>query len=791
MEQHINEHQPEESSVNLVKIISVLRLNWKWFALSVLVALFIAIIYLRYSTPEYMVNATILVQDDKKGGSTPDADMLQSLGLGGKSNVDNEVKIFKSRTIMEKVVNDLQLNVQYFTEGRIKTVERYQTKSFDLFFVPLFVDSLKRVKEFTFRQTDNNTFLLVNGKKEIRGKWGDTILLPFGKAIFKPTYASGTEMDELYTIVVNNPENTVARFMNALSVGVSNKQVSAIDLALQTSVPKKGEDILNKLIDVYLQFNVNDKNRIADSTMRFIDERLVLVGQELTGIEKEIESFKESSGLTDLSAQSQQLITSTSDYVKQLTEQQVQLSVVESLQKYLAQNEKNTVPSSLVMQDPTFTALVNNYNTLQQEREKMLLSSTENNPLVKNLDQRITNVRSDLRNSLASVKRGIEASISQLSRQTGTLTSQMREVPAKERIFLEKSRQQSIKQELYLFLLKKREETAIAKSSTIANARIIDSAKSSNVPFKPDRGSVYLSALLIGLFAPVVVLFSKEMLNTKVRSKEDITGRTQIPIIGEISHEDSKEPVVVKQGSRSQIAEQFRTLRTNLQFMLTNAEDKVILLTSSMSGEGKSFVAINLASSLALSGKKVVLLEMDLRKPKVSQNLQIDNSIGFSTFIIGQATLEKVIVPSGVQENLYVIPSGPIPPNPAELLMLPMVQDFFQILRNNFEYILVDTAPVGLVTDAQLLSKFSDVNVYLVRQGYTFKEQINIPNNLVKQQKMSRVSIVVNDIAQGAGYGYGYGGYGYGGYAYGGYSNGYFENDEKRKKNSLKNLFRQ
>lgn len=336
-------------------------------------------------------------------------------------------------------------------------------------------------------------------------------------------YPIDESVDE-YVIRITSAEVAVNKYMSSLTVITPNKQVSTINISLNEEVPDKGEAIVNKLIGVYLQANVDDRNRIADSTMTFIDNRLALVGKELTGIEKDIQSFKQENDLTDLSEQSKLLLTSTSDYVKQLTEQQVQLSVVESLERYLGDNNRRVVPASLTVENRTFTNLLEKYNALQLERERSLMSTTESNPLIINMDKQIENLRLDLKGSLASLKRGIQVSIQELRQRTGSLDAQIRLVPAKERVYLEYSRQQAIKQELYLFLLKKREESAITKSSTIANARLIDEAKSEGRPISPRRSMVYFSALILGLLIPGAFLYVKEMLNTHIGMRRQHLG---------------------------------------------------------------------------------------------------------------------------------------------------------------------------------------------------------------------------------------------------------------------------
>ncbi|MBS1689469.1 MAG: polysaccharide biosynthesis tyrosine autokinase, partial [Bacteroidetes bacterium] len=364
----------------------------------------------------------------------------------------------------------------------------------------------------------------------------------------------------------------------------------------------------------------------------------------------------------------------------------------------------------------------------------------------------------------------------------------IKEIPTKERVFLEYSRQQAIKQELYLFLLKKREETAIGKSTTIANSRIIEPARSSGAPFSPKRSMIFLTAFLIGVLTPAVVIYLRNLLNTRINSRADINALTKISIAGEIGHSDNQDTLVVTPGSRSVIAEQFRALRTNIEFLLTKEDEKVIMLTSSMSGEGKSFVSLNVASTLALSGKRVVLMELDLRKPKISKYLGLDNSIGFSNYAIGQAEYDKIIVPSGVQDNFFIIPSGPIPPNPSELIILPKIAELFSLLRKDFDYVVIDTAPIGFVTDAQLLGRYADAVLYLVRQGYTYKQQIQLADELHRTRKMPRMSLIVNDVQVTRGYGYGYGYYSYGyGYGYGAYG-GYFE-EKNKNANFLQKFF--
>lgn len=743
----------------------VLR-NWYWFVLSIVAMLFASWLYLRYATPEYNVAAKLLIEDDNKNGGAPGQDALQQLQLfDSKSSVDNEVEILKSRFLMEKVVMNLQLNVSYFIEGRVKEAEQFSRLPFTFKWVTL-NDSLRNTN-YIVSPIGNDKFSISRAKLTREAKWGDTLQFPEGilRVVRNAAYPF---VQDKYIVKITSIDRAVALYRKLVNFNIPNKQVSTIDMTLTTGIPEKGEKVVNKIIETYLQASVEDKNKIADSTISFIDKRLVLVSKELNLVEKDIQSFKETNKVANLDEQAKQMVAGTGDYKRQLTDQQIKLNVVESLQQYVEDdtNNKRVVPSSLVVQDPTFVALIDRYNSLQLEKGRQLLSSTESNPYVQNIDKQLAAVRTDLKNNLISIKKGLQLSVNELTGGANALNREIHQVPAKERVFLDFSRQQAIRQELYVFLLKKREESAISKSSNMAIARIIDPAKSESSPFKPKKIPIYVVAFLLGAVIPAGILYVIEILNKRVSGKQDILSNTSVGILAEIGHSSEKNMMIVNKEKVSPIVEQFRSMRTNLQFVLSGANEKVILLTSSMGGEGKSFIASNLAMVLALSGKKVVLLEMDLRKPKISSNLGIPNNTGFSTYVIGKTTIESILKPSGFHDNFYVVPSGPIPPNPAELLLLDKTTLLFKELKAQFDYIIVDTAPIGLVTDAQLLGRHADTTLYLVRQGYTYKQQLQLPQELYVKGKMPRINLVVNDVKYGSGYGYSYGGYGYGGYGF-------------------------
>lgn len=752
---------------------------WPWILVSVAVCVALAFLYLKMSHPEYKIHASILVQDENKNSSFGQVEILQEFGLLGKSNVDNEAEIFKSHTLMEQVVKDLRLNVGYYIHGRVKTSELYTKSPIDFQVIGDINDSTFTQDNYILRLDSRNVtnFTLTNEETTYKGRFGDTLSLKEGKVIVAPGagFAKWAADDPVMVSVF--PVDGVAQYyMNALTVSIPNKQVSIIYLALNEATPSKGEDVLNALITAYMKANVNDKNRIADSTIKFIDDRLRIVSGELSGIEKDIEHFKTDNRLTDLTTQAGLLLQNTSEYAKEQTTAEVQLSVVESLEQFLKNNidDKRVIPSSLVMQDVSFLALLERYNETQLQRDKMLMSLTENHPSVVTVTEQLRNLRAELLSSIGSVKRGIEIGVAELRKKTSGFAGEISKVPAKERAFLDYSRQQAIKQELYLFLLKKREETTISKSSTIANARIIDKAKSESSPFKPQKKVIMAAGIFLGLILPFLLSFGRDALNNKIVSPLDITGNTRVPLLAEINHYKDKDAIAVALGSRQIVAEQFRSLRTNLQYLLPSANEKVILVTSSMSGEGKSFLSINLCAALALAGKKVILLELDLRKPKITENLRL-NKTGFSNYIIsGDDNWASWIQHADTRESFDVLASGPLPPNPAELLMLPKTAALFESLKKQYDYIVIDSPPIGMVTDAEILASYANATLYVVRHRYTFKQQVQIIEKLYTKNTIPRLNIVINDVDVKKG-GYGYYGYGYGGYTYG-------EEPKKKKK---------
>lgn len=752
-----------EEVINIKAILSKLISGWYWLAVFACVGIISSYVYLHYTSPSYQINAKLLVNDDEKGGSIgKQASALMDLGglMSGKSSVDNEVEILKTRFLMEQVVRDMQLNIVYSRKNGLMTQEIYQAPV--KLTITKGVDSIRNTTLELTRISDTK----LNVKtKEINKDvvWGQVFTVEgIGALSLLPTDIKFK--GETLMINVSSIDDRVAEMMKRLTVSMANKQVSVIDLGLVHSLPKKGEDILNKLIYQYIITNLTDKNSIADSTGKFIKERLSSIAAELGDVENDVESFKERNKLADMSEQGKALVQSTSELTSELAKAESQVTIMSDLENYMKDSQKNkrVFPASLLPQDMVFSGLMNQYNALLIEREKQLLSVTEESPFIKNIDEQIIQMRAGILANIQSTKNSFVVNRDKLRSQLNQAQGQIGGVPQIEKNYLKLARNRDIKQELYIFLMQKAEETAISKTSNISVAKLIDPPKADNRPISPKKNVVYFIGLMLGLIIPAAVLIISDLLKTTVSSKEDILNATTIPIIGEINHNSSDDNLIVANQGRSAISEQFRALRTNLSFYLKNENEKVILLTSSMSGEGKSFTAINLGNILALAGKKVLLMELDLRKPGLSAKLGIANDIGFSTYTISsEVKIENIIKPLKVNPNMFIISSGPLPPNPAETLMSEHMPGLISKLKEQFDYIIMDAPPIGIITDAQLLAVYADVTLYLVRQKVTQRSQLKSAEELRKSGKIKNLSLVINDITtKSYGYGYGYGTYG-------------------------------
>ncbi|WP_345955881.1 polysaccharide biosynthesis tyrosine autokinase [Mucilaginibacter sp. PAMB04168] len=764
-----NSKSADGDVIDIKQIIAKVIYNWVWFVSSIILCLALSVVYAYFASPSWLVSSKIIVKDDK---SSAQGALGGSLGGGVgslfsvKSSADNEIQILKSRTIMQKAVDAMQLNVRIFVKDGFKSKEIFEEAPFTVN-LAYKADTINS-RIYNIKVIDGNKFIILNDKDDlnVKAKFGEVVRLNQYNLLLR--YKQGVKFSKLYQIAVESKDVAINNFSKNYTAVLSDKQATTIDLSLTYPNPAKGEAILNSIMQIYLQSNLQNEKQIADSTMAFIDSRILLVSKELNNIEKQFEQYKSQNNIANITEQSKVLVSSASEYYDKLAQQETQLTIINDLERRLNNSKnKNIIPRSLINpSDQSFGQAINSYNDLVLSRDRATLSFTEQNPVVQNLDKQINNARLTLLNNIQTYKQSLQVGRAELQKQNIGFTGQLKQLPGKERNYLDFSRQQNLKQELYLFLLQKREETAITRNSTISNSRIVDMAKSDFYPFKPKKSVIYLVGIIIGVLLPSIYLFVKELLNVRIDSKNDIERITSAPILGEIGHNSDKQSLVTGTNSRSVISEQFRGLRTNLQFVLDASKPNILLFTSSMSGEGKSFLSLNLGSALALSDKKVVFMEMDLRKPKLSESVGLTIDNGFTNYAISEdvnVDFKRLLKPLSFNKNCFLISSGPIPPNPVELLMNGKLDTLLNYLKSEFDYIIMDCAPVGLVTDALMLERYADLTFYVTRQGYTYKSQLNIVNDLLKNNKIKSLYLIVNDIkVQKAGYStykqaYGYG----------------------------------
>ena len=546
-----------------------------------------------------------------------------------------------------------------------------------------------------------------------------------------------------------------------------------------------GQDFINQLLEMYNRNTNNDKNEIAQKTAEFIDERISIISKELGSTEADLETFKRDAGITDLTSEAQIALAGNAEYEKKSVENRTQISLVNDLRKYLRGNEYEVLPSNVGLQDAALIGAIERYNEMLVERKRLLRTSTENNPAIVNLDTSIRAMKANVQATLEGTLQGLMITKSNLDREASRYSRRISNAPGQERAYVSIARQQEIKAGLYLMLLQKREENAIALAATANNAKIIDEAIADDTPVSPKRSMIYLIALVLGVGIPVGIIYLIELTKFKIEGRADVEKLTSVPIIGDIPLTDEKNDkngsIAVFENKNNLMSETFRNIRTNLQFMLDN-DQKVILVTSTVSGEGKSFVSANLAISLSLLGKKVVIVGLDIRKPGLNKVFSLSNKEkGITQYLSNPETdLMELVQPSDINKNLFILPGGAVPPNPTELLARNGLDKAIEILKQNFDYVIMDTAPIGMVTDTLLVGRVADLSVYVCRADYTHKAEYTLINELAIEKKLSKLCTVINGVdlkKRKYGYYYGYGKYGkY--YGYGkryGYGYGYGE----------------
>lgn len=781
-------------------------IRWPWFVASVIVCMACAWIYLKQSTPAYNINASILIKDEKKGGMLgSEFSGLEDLGLLNPSkNIDNEIEILQSKSLIKDVVNELGLYIDYTASKGFKTVDLYGSSPILVHYSPKDAELLDAPMSLTVGYQKNGQIEVnvTTGKGSDEEKTFNKSFteLPAvlsgekGTITFMPNSQVPITENGKLEITIQHPLAVAKNYRKALAIEPTSKTTSVATISISNTNKKRGEDFINKLVEIYNRDANDDKNEVAQNTARFIDERIAIINQELGTTEQELESFKRESGLTDLSSDAKLAIAEKSGYEKLCVENGTQLNLIKYLSDYLnkPENANTTLPVNVGLDDEALTSLISQYNALILERNRLRRASSDSNPVVRRLDSNIDDMHASLLTTINSVYKGLLITKADLDRQAGKYAGQISNAPAQERRFVSIQRQQEIKAGLYLMLLQKREENNIALAATANNAKIIDDALADDVPISPNKKIIYLAALVLGFGIPVAVIYILSLLSYRIEGHSDVERLTRVPVIGDVPLNDSDEKyaIAVRENDNDIMAETFRSLRTNLLFMLGDPDKKVILVTSTTSGEGKTFIASNLAVSLALLGKKVVIVGLDIRKPGLNKVFHISHKErGITQYLVApQSTdLRSMIQSSDLSANLNILPGGTIPPNPTELLARKSLDDAIELLKKDYDYVVLDTAPIGMVTDTQLIARVADISVYVCRADYTHKNDYQLINELYANKRLPGLCTVINGLdmkKKKYGYYYGYGKYGrYYGYGkkYGyGYGYGYGDTSDSK-----------
>ena len=778
-------------------------IHWPWIAFSLLVCVGLAWLYLRYTAPVYNITASVLIKDEEKSSKSSNLTDLEDLGfITSTSNFDNEMEILHSRTLLKKVVEDMDLFISYYAEGRFNDVEIYNASPVKVWITPQEAAKFLQPAQVLMNLQPGNklTVLLEIGEEQYTknfDKLPALLTTPHGTFSFQATDSVPSTQSHHVKATITSPRIVASSYGGNLTIEPTSKTTTIAQISLKTTHIRRGEDFINKLIEIYNKDANEDKNEVATKTAEFIDERIQIINNELGTTEQELEDFKRESGLTDIKSDAQLALSENSEYEKKRAENATQLRLVQYLENYAnnPENEFEVIPSNVGLNDISLAEVINRYNEMLLERKRLLRSSSENNPAVVNLDTSIRLMYNNVVTTIASVRRGLMITKADLERQAGKYYGKIANAPGQERQFISITRQQEIKANLYLMLLQKREENAITLASTANNARPVDEALADLIPISPKKQMIYLVALIIGFVVPICIIYLYEVFKYNIEGRNDVEKITSLPIIGDIPLHESqvKRPIVVQENKNTLMDEVFRNIRTNVLYMLQKNQN-VILVTSTTTGEGKTFISSNLAVSLTMLNKKVVLVGLDIRKPGLNKVFNISRKVGGVSQYLADpdgTDLMSLLQPTEAAANLYILPGGPVPPNPTELVARESLDRMVNELKKEFDYVVLDTAPIGMVNDTQLIGRTADVSIYVCRADYTHKADYTLINDLHEQKKLPNLCTIVNGMdmkKRKYGYYYGYGKYGKYGkyygygrkYSYGyGYGHGYGERNKE------------
>ncbi|WP_338875057.1 polysaccharide biosynthesis tyrosine autokinase [Spirosoma sp. SC4-14] len=750
--------------------------NWYWFVLAILLSIGTTYLILTSIKPVYSIQSSLLINMEDNSGSPAKEDILRELDIFSPSkNIEDEIEILKSYTLAEKVVNDLNLDVNYAIKERLHTRDIYKRS-------PVLITLLAPNEQEFGKEAEAE--LVPGGLKinDVTYPFNRPVSTVLGRILIRRNSAAVHPYAHIL-LTTTSKEEAIKSYIGRLKITQASRSSFVLRINLEDTSPERGVAFINRLIHWYDLSSLEYKNRTASNTLRFINDRLTIISRELTDVEKNIQNYKTRSGIVDLSAESTVFLNKVHENDTQLSQVTIQLGALDEIERYIASksDKGNLAPATLGLENPVLTGLLGNLLDLEIQREKLIRSAPEGSAAVQVIDNQIRLVKANISDNTQSLRQILLNTRSKILASTRKVEAVIQTIPLKERVLLDISRQQGIKGELYTYLLQKREETALSLAAAVSDLRIVDAPKSNLEPIKPRKSAYYLFALVVGILVPIGLLWLLDFLNNKVTRKAEIEEITQIPIIGEVVLADIKSPLEVSPSSRSMLSEQIRALRANIHFLAPDDDEnhQVLLITSSVSGEGKSFISLNLGASMAITGRRTILLELDLRRPKLHKYLGVKSAIGLSNFLIGQATLEQIIQPIANYPDLFFIPCGLLPPNPSELLGSKRMAELFAALREGFDVVIADTPPVGLLSDAYSVAPYTTSTIYILRHLYTNKAYLKTIETLYQEKRFRNMSLLINGIVTKKDYEYNYG---YGSeYGYG-YQTGYYDEEKKTVK---------
>lgn len=759
-----------QNEINIRELLLGYLKKWYWFLLSILFCTGGAVLYILVTTPSFDVSSSFAIRNTDDGGMSMETNVLQMVGMGSNKQVIDELEIYTSRSLMRQVIKDLNLQTEYRKKDKMRWVGQYPNQDVVVVYPYQFCDTLTHIVKMDLKRLNRGYKLTVDmkiGRKHIKSKHAilslnDPIETCIGTIEFREN--NPLEKGDRIRIKTLPLPVLVDMYCAEMNVRQVKKESNVVRVSFVTDMPQRSISLIRRLTELYNFDAILDKNTTASNTKGFIEERLGVISHELDSVELEVERYKRENSITSLSEEAKIYLESAGEYQKELVKTETQLNLTAYIRDFLMEekNQHSLIPTNLGLADDGLVGLTNSYNSLVLRQMRMERSATESNPMVIQLDAQIAAMRKNLLASIETVRNTLTIKKNDLIRQQEQFNVRIQEIPEQERPYIALRRQQQITQNIYIFLYQKREENALTLASTIVPAKVIDPPQASTYAVAPRKKIIILLAFILGCCIPICIIEIWNLLDNKIRGYKEYQRLVKAPIIGQLVFSKDKQPVAISEGSNSTPAELFRLLRSNIRFMRhdkTKTGGEVILVTSSINGEGKSFVAINTALSFALLGKRVALAGLDLRKPALADYLGLSQKGCLTSYLAGEdIQAEDTIVASSIHANLDIVPAGIIPPNPNELLQSNRLDELTDYLRSHYDYIFLDSAPVAMVSDTFLLAHVADMTLYVSRANYTSKDMTDFINSVYEEHRLPNMACVLNGVKSAtAGYGYGYG----------------------------------